>query len=98
MIKIKMTIDECLAFADGWSRNCTFHENSQGWRVVCMLLAGEVRSQRAALREIVEIYAGMEGFKIETAPEAYQRRIIEQMYEVAAERLKQNQRGDKDEH
>ena len=38
-MKIKMTIDECLEFADEWARGCTFHEGSQGWRVVCMLLA-----------------------------------------------------------
>src|SRR5687767_3240467 len=31
------------------------------------------------LREIVEIYAGMEGFAPETAPEAYLQRIIKQM-------------------
>ena len=45
-LKIKMTIDECLEFADEWSRGMTLHEGSQGWRVVCMLLAGEVRKLR----------------------------------------------------
>lgn len=45
-LKIKMTIDECLEFADEWSRGMTIHEGSQGWRVVCMLLAGEVRKLR----------------------------------------------------
>lgn len=43
-----MTIDECLEFADEWARGCTFHEGSQGWRVVCMLLAEEVRRLRGA--------------------------------------------------
>ena len=45
-MKIKMTIDECLEFADEWSRGMTYHEGSQGWRVVCMLLAEEVRRYR----------------------------------------------------
>ena len=34
-------------------------------------------------KEIIEIYAGMEGFVPETAPEAYQERIIKQMYDCA---------------
>ncbi len=34
-----------------------------------------------ALRNIREIYAGMEGFISETAPEGYQQQIIKQMYE-----------------
>lgn len=42
----KMTIDECLSFADEWSRGMTLHEGMQGWRVVCMLLAEEVRRLR----------------------------------------------------
>lgn len=42
-MQIKMTIDECLEFADEWARGCTFNEGSQGWRVVCTLLAEEVR-------------------------------------------------------
>ena len=34
---------EALEFADEWSRGMTLHEGSQGWRVVCLLLAEEVR-------------------------------------------------------
>jgi len=45
-MKLKMTIDECLEFADEWSRGMTIHEGSQGWRVVCLLLADEVRKLR----------------------------------------------------
>lgn len=45
-MKLNMTIDQCLAFADEWSRGMTVHADSQGWRVVCMLLAGEVRRLR----------------------------------------------------
>lgn len=46
-MKLKMTIDEALVFATEWSVGQTFHEDSQGWRVVCMLLAQEVRRLRA---------------------------------------------------
>ena len=45
-MKLKMTIDECLELADTWSRGMTIHEDSQGWRVVYMLLAEEVRELR----------------------------------------------------
>lgn len=46
MNKIKMTIDECIEFAREWSKGMTFHAGSQGWRVVCMLLAEEVQRLR----------------------------------------------------
>lgn len=49
-----------------------------------------VNTGQEALQEIVEIYAGMEGFVAETAPEGYQQRIIEQMYSVASDALKSN--------
>lgn len=45
-MKLKMTIDEALAFADEWSIGLTLHEDARGWRVVCMLLAEEVRRNR----------------------------------------------------
>lgn len=45
-MKLKMTIEEALEFADEWSKGLTLHEGSQGWRVVCMLLADEVRRRR----------------------------------------------------
>lgn len=45
-MKIKMTIDECLEYSDIWARGITVHSDSQGWRVVCMLLAEEVRKLR----------------------------------------------------
>ena len=41
-----------------------------------------------ALDGIQETYAGMDGFVTETAPEAYQGRIIQQMYEIAKQSLK----------
>lgn len=45
-MKVKMSIDECIEFADEWSRGMTLYEGAQGWRVVCMLLANEVRLLR----------------------------------------------------
>lgn len=45
-MKLNMTIDEALEFADEWSKGLTLYEGAQGWRVVCMLLAEEVRRQR----------------------------------------------------
>jgi hypothetical protein len=38
-----MTLEEALEFADEWAQGMTFHEDSQGWWVVCALLALEVR-------------------------------------------------------
>ena len=35
---------------------------------------------RSKVGEVIEIYAGMEGYKPVTALEAYQSRIIKQMY------------------
>lgn len=43
---LKMTIEEALEFSDTWIRGMTIHEDSQGWRVVCMILAEEVRKMR----------------------------------------------------
>jgi hypothetical protein len=47
-MQVKMTIDEALEFADEWVQGMTFHEESQGWRVVCAVLAAEVRRLRDA--------------------------------------------------
>lgn len=38
-----MKIEEALQYADQWSEGHTFHDGSQGWRVVCATLAAEVR-------------------------------------------------------
>lgn len=46
-----MTIDEALKFADEWSRGVTIYPGAQGWRVVCMLLADEVRRLRSTAKE-----------------------------------------------
>lgn len=45
-IVVGMTVDEALEFADEWSKGMTLYEGAQGWRVVCMLLAEEVRRVR----------------------------------------------------
>ena len=45
-MKIKMTIDECLEYADEQSIGMSIYADSNGWRVVCMLLAEEVRKLR----------------------------------------------------
>lgn len=49
-MNFKMTIDDALAYADEWSRGHYFHADSQGWRVVCLILAEEVRR----LRDVME--------------------------------------------
>jgi len=48
---MSMTIDEALKFADEWSRGVTIYPGAQGWRVVCMLLADEVRRLRSTAEE-----------------------------------------------
>jgi len=48
---------------------------------------------KEAIHEAKEIYTGMQGFKPETAPEAYQQRILKQMYEALTRHLT---KGDSD--
>jgi hypothetical protein len=43
-----------------------------------------IEEMEAAMREIYEVYAGSDGFIPETAPEAYQQRLIKQMADIAA--------------
>jgi hypothetical protein len=38
-----MTVDEALEIADECVQGVALHEGSKGWRVVCMVLASEVR-------------------------------------------------------
>ena len=45
-MKFKMTVDDALNYADAWSHGQTFYEGSEGWRVVCLILAQEVRRFR----------------------------------------------------
>jgi len=51
----------------------------EGWS------AGRIAELEAMIHEAKEVYAGMEGFKPETAPEGYCLRIIEQMYAALAD-------------
>lgn len=52
-MKLKMTIEEALEFADEWSRGLTLYEGAQGWRVVCLLLAEEVRRRHGIGGELI---------------------------------------------
>lgn len=38
-----MKLEEALQWADQWTEGQTFYEGMQGWRVVCAVLAAEVR-------------------------------------------------------
>lgn len=46
-------------------------------------LQQEIEKLKARLHEVREIYAGMDGFEPETAPEGYCLRIIEQMHKAS---------------
>ena len=48
-----MTIEEALEFADEWCLGMTPHEGSMGCRVVCMLLAEEVRRSHGIGGELI---------------------------------------------
>ena len=52
---------------------------------------------REALEEIREIYAGMDGFIPETAPEGYLQRIIEKMWAEVRDALTTHEQEKKDE-
>lgn len=43
-----MDVKTALEMAEEWTKGCTFHEHSQGWRIVCAVLAAEVRKLRIA--------------------------------------------------
>lgn len=49
-----MTLDEALQFADQWAEGHTFYEGSQGWRVVCAVLAAEVRRLRSSSEPLTD--------------------------------------------
>jgi hypothetical protein len=51
----------------------------------------ELAEAQAKLSEIREIYTGMEGFIPQTAPEAYQQRVLKQMYDAAIEAAKEKE-------
>lgn len=51
-MKLKMTVDEAIEFADEWARGLTLYEGAQGWRVVCLILAEEVRRLRSVTESL----------------------------------------------
>lgn len=53
-------------------------------------LENRIAELESRIHEAKEVYAGMEGFEPQTAPEGYLLRIIEQMYqELIAKRLEE---------
>lgn len=50
-----MDVNEALQFADEWAKSQTFYEGMQGWRVVCAVLAAEVRRLRVPAVEAVPV-------------------------------------------
>ncbi len=87
-MKVKMSIDECIEFADEWSRGMTIHEGSQGWRVACMLLANEVRllrGERFVFAQLLDAAAQvMHTLDGEEADEENQLRALQERLERAA--------------
>lgn len=49
-----MSVDEALNHADEWIKGQTFYPGAQGWRVVCAVLAAEVRRLRAGDQSYVD--------------------------------------------
>lgn len=45
----KMTVKKALEFADEWTRGREFEDGTAGWRMVCKVLAEEVRGHRPDL-------------------------------------------------
>lgn len=66
-LKLDMSVDEALAFAEEWTRGMTLHAGSQGWRVVCLLLGEEVKALREELAEETYIRERLAGILAETA-------------------------------
>ncbi len=54
------------------------------WRRAHKEVAAERDRLRARLHAVTEVYAGMDGFIPQTAPESYLQRIVKQMYDAAA--------------
>ena len=84
-MKIAMTIDECLEFADEWSKGLTLYEGAQGWRVVCMLLAEEVRRQQKETAEVKDVMHSLAGTLWRLDREGYIRDLDHGDEETAAE-------------
>lgn len=74
----------CLRIASDNSLAPVHHEREALMSAIRSVFA-ERDALRTRMREIYEVYAGSEGFIPETAPEAYQQRLIKQMVALAAQ-------------
>lgn len=78
---VAMTVEEALTHSDEWTKGQTFYPGAQGWRVVCAVLAAEVRRLRAGMQKANEQAARFErewylrGDEIERLRNALQRLI-----------------------
>lgn len=54
---------------------------------LCELGCSTVDELRQGMREIYEVWAGSESFIPETAPEAYQQKLIEEMRDIASRHI-----------
>jgi hypothetical protein len=54
IMNVKMTVAEALEIADACVQGVALHEGSKGWRVVCMVLASEVRRIRELKSSFVD--------------------------------------------
>lgn len=69
-MRLSTTVAEALDFADEWTRGTKLHEGSQGWRVVCFILAEEVRRLRTPQAEREAMEAGIDTFPAELEKKA----------------------------
>lgn len=74
-----------LAFAGGVTsaEGRASRDNHTQGDIAILWAADRIKALESRLKSVQEVYAGMEGFVCETAPEAYQNRIIEQMYKAS---------------
>ncbi len=61
----------------------SYDEYELAKELIALIQSNQDIRYRKALEEIREIYAGMDGFITETAPEAYQEMIIRKMYKCS---------------
>ena len=54
-----MNIEEALEYANEWTKGSTFNEHSTGWRIVCAVLAAEVRHLRKSTVAAQRILSGL---------------------------------------
>lgn len=59
MNDVEMSVDEALTHADEWVKGQTFYPGAQGWRVVCAVLAAEVRRLRDEKQQAIAHIEGL---------------------------------------